>query len=149
MNKLTWLHISDLHFRAPQNDDFRIMREALLRDVDELAAKESLIPDFIVITGDLAFAGQREEYDLVQEYFDMLLKTTGVSRDRLFVIPGNHDVDHSAITPGAASIVEALNTGDKVDEFLGSSRVYRSPGKMPGTLERGGNRSENSEGGHG
>lgn len=120
MSKLTWLHISDLHFRAPQDHDFSIMREALLRDVSEFATKESLIPDFVFVTGDLAFAGQREEYDLVQEFLDKLLKATGISKDQLFIIPGNHDVDRGAITPGAASIVEALYTRDRVNEFLDS-----------------------------
>ncbi len=120
MSKLTWLHISDLHFRAPQNPSFDLMRQALLRDVNELAAKESLIPDLIFVTGDLAFSGHAKEYDLVQQFFDKLLKTAGVAKDRLFVIPGNHDVDRSAITPGATSIVESLYTRDKVNEFLGS-----------------------------
>jgi len=51
---------------------------------------------------------------------DDLIKTTNLAKERLFVIPGNHDIDRSAITRGVASIVNDLNTRDAVNEFLGS-----------------------------
>ena len=49
--------------------------------------------DFILATGDLAFSGKAEEYKLVGAFFDALSDASGVPKDRIFCIPGNHDID--------------------------------------------------------
>jgi 3',5'-cyclic AMP phosphodiesterase CpdA len=105
---LTWLHLSDLHFRESRAYDENIVLQALLRDVTERIRDDGLRPDFAVITGDLAFSGKPAEYALATRFLDELLKTTGLSRQQLFLVPGNHDVDRSRITGGAQAITDAL-----------------------------------------
>ena len=60
---LNYLHLSDLHFRtgdkARENDQDAVT-DSLLKAIQEHISSEPL--DFIVITGDIAFSGQREEY---------------------------------------------------------------------------------------
>jgi 3',5'-cyclic AMP phosphodiesterase CpdA len=118
MTMLTWLHISDLHFRASQTYNANVVLRALLRDIAERIQADGLRPDFIAATGDVAFSGQPDEYKLAREFFETLLAATGVPRDRLFVVPGNHDVSRSLITLGAKSIGAALTDRDSVNTLL-------------------------------
>ncbi|MBN1889891.1 MAG: metallophosphoesterase [Thermoflexales bacterium] len=117
MNTLTWLHLSDLHFRPSQSYNANIVLKSLLQDVKE-RLQDGLKPDLIVVTGDVAFSGQADEYQLAGEFFDALLKTTGLGRSRLFVVPGNHDVDRRLISFGAAAIGKSLTDRDKVNTLL-------------------------------
>jgi hypothetical protein len=96
MTKLTWLHLSDWH---QTGKDFKRqkLRDALIRDIEHRLAgiSRSLDTiDFIVFSGDVAWLGKQEEYQAAaSEFFDPLLRAAGVSRDRLFIVPGNHDLD--------------------------------------------------------
>ncbi len=103
MPALTWLHLSDLHFRTEDLhawDEDLVLRR-LLDDVRQRVA-EGLAPDLIFVTGDLAFSGAPAEYALARAFFDDLLAATDLPKDRLFLVPGNHDVDRkrSASGPG-------------------------------------------------
>ena len=101
---ITILHLSDLHFRAGDKLDQynrQVVMEELLRDIAERTSRigamvESI--DLIVISGDLAFSGDEEEYSqLERELLDSLSKSSNIAHDRLFTVPGNHDVDRSQI----------------------------------------------------
>ena len=62
--KLTWLHVSDLHFGhgdAHYRFDQQGVMGAILRDAEE-RAKLLGPPDLIFVTGDIAFSGQKEQY---------------------------------------------------------------------------------------
>jgi len=115
---LTWLHLSDLHFRGSRSYDENIVLKALLRDVADRIEKEGLQPDFIAITGDVAFSGKPDEYKLAGTFFDELLKTTKLPSERLFVVPGNHDVDRSQVTPGAQAMTDALSDRNRTNAIL-------------------------------
>jgi len=117
---LTWLHLSDLHFRASQTYNANVVLKALLRDIAERIQPDNLRPDFIAVTGDVAFSGQPDEYKLAQDFFDKLLAATGVPRERLFVVPGNHDASRGLVGIGAQSISAALTDRDKVNTLLNS-----------------------------
>jgi predicted phosphodiesterase len=119
MSTVTWLHISDLHFRASQTYDANVVLRALLLDVAERMAEDRLCPDFIVVTGDIAFSGQAAEYALAGVFFDELLKTTGLTKERLFLVPGNHDVDRGLITAGAKAIGHSLQDRGSANAVLG------------------------------
>jgi len=117
---ITWLHLSDLHFRIKSELDSNIVLEALREDVDRLThpRENNLSPDFIVVTGDIAFSGDRAEYEKAGKFFDDLLNTVGLPKSRLFVIPGNHDVDRSVISGLSAEAGSTLNSREKANEFL-------------------------------
>ncbi len=67
----------------------------MLKMISELENK----PDFVIITGDLAYSGKPEEYKAVHNFCDELLKASKLAQDRLYFVPGNHDVDRSRIKP--------------------------------------------------
>jgi nucleoside phosphorylase/predicted MPP superfamily phosphohydrolase len=119
---VTWLHISDLHWRESEAYDANVVAQALLRD---LAKRSEIAPclehiDFIFVTGDIAFASKPEEYVLAQRFLDDLRRTTRVRKDHLFVVPGNHDVDRGAISDEALDIVSRCAKRPAVNELLGN-----------------------------
>jgi len=102
-NIITWLHLSDLHFKSGKEaEQFnrKIVLDSLWIDIRKQIQK-GLKPDFIFFTGDVAFHGKKDEYDLaIEQFFEPLLKHTGLSKDRLFIVPGNHDIDRDKIAQG-------------------------------------------------
>jgi len=90
---LRFLHLSDFHLRPKlvrRFDQDRVLGGL----IDFLERERSRFPlDAIFITGDLGFSGKADEYALVVEFFERLLEVTGVAPQRIFVVPGNHDVD--------------------------------------------------------
>jgi predicted MPP superfamily phosphohydrolase len=100
------LHISDIHFRAPHcldpdQDPDRPYRTRLLRDVRALVAEHGPV-SAILIGGDIAFKGAPEEYRTAMVWIRELAAVAGCPLERVFVIPGNHDVDRSVILNNAA-----------------------------------------------
>lgn len=118
---LTWLHLSDLHMRRDELDNLRVVLKALWNDLPAQIDKLGGRLDFIAFTGDIAYSGKAEEYELAGEnFFQPLLKTTGLSRAKLFIVPGNHDVDWRAIRYLKPDIPASLTNRAKVTEFLES-----------------------------
>ena len=87
--------------------------------------------DFVVFTGDVAWHGKKEEYDWAAEhFFRPLLDQVGLSADRLFVVPGNHDLDLDVVDAIASKGVASLKTRAEVDRLLesdGTRRALLSP----------------------
>jgi predicted MPP superfamily phosphohydrolase len=92
---IRFLHVSDFHLRparVARYEQDRVL-DGLVRFLERDRAGFPL--DLMFVTGDLAFSGKAEEYALVVELLRKLLAATGVPPARLFVVPGNHDVDRS------------------------------------------------------
>ena len=94
MAGITWLHLSDWH---QQGKDFhqQVIRDALLEDIRNRASINPDLAkiDFLVFSGDVAFSGQAEEYQAAIKFlFDPLLAASKLDPNRLFIIPGNHDL---------------------------------------------------------
>jgi len=110
--KLTWLHISDIHFHPKTEWRDSAARDALLEYLqDTYGHNESLRPDLIFCTGDIAF-GQTgssplvDQYEQAKAFFESLLGVCGqnslpLPKERLFVVPGNHDINRKSINSDA------------------------------------------------
>ena len=122
MHTITWLHLSDLHFQ--KNDEYNrgVVLDALWKDISERVERINSDLgkiDFICITGDIAYHGKTEEYELaIEQFFQPLLTHTGLDWEKLFIVPGNHDIVQSAVTSGAKSIGDALQTRDQITKFM-------------------------------
>jgi len=90
---IRFLHLSDLHLVPPATrryDQSRVLDGLLAL----LARDRPTFPlDLVFVTGDLAQSGKPDEYALIIELLTKLMTTTGVPAERVFVVPGNHDVD--------------------------------------------------------
>ncbi|HEU0002556.1 MAG TPA: metallophosphoesterase [Ktedonobacteraceae bacterium] len=91
---IQWLHLSDIHMGKDE-----LGQEQMSKGLIKYFDKEQLRPDIIFITGDIANKGKETEYQqFSQVFFSRLLdkmKSIHGSEGgkRIFVIPGNHDVD--------------------------------------------------------
>jgi hypothetical protein len=88
------LHISDLHERGPrESESWR--RRCVLGPAWEQNLKQLLEDgpvDLVCFTGDAADWGLADEYQAATDRFLELLERTRLSPERLFLVPGNHDV---------------------------------------------------------
>lgn len=102
MPVINWLHLSDWHegSRPFKHDEDRIeLRKRLLADIHDRTDIDRRLShiNFIVISGDIANAGSRQEYqDAQNTLIKPLLDTCGLQdaqTSKVFICPGNHDLD--------------------------------------------------------
>ena len=95
------LHLSDIHFKAPEClspefDPDRPIRSYMVQDIRQQVA--DLGPaTAILISGDIAFKGAEEEYKTATTWITELCAVAGCPPERVFVVPGNHDVSRAII----------------------------------------------------
>lgn len=103
MTTLSWLHLSDLHLLGTEekNSVARARFDDLLGDIRKFTKDHGLTLDAVFFTGDVAFSGKKPQYDEAAVWFDEILDVCALSgkRDRLFLVPGNHDVDRDEVNP--------------------------------------------------
>lgn len=92
------LHLSDIHFREPEclqsdTDVDKPTRTRLLADVVGLCREKHV--DAILVGGDIAFKAHPDEFATATTWLKDLADRTGCRQDRIYVVPGNHDVDRS------------------------------------------------------
>jgi tetratricopeptide (TPR) repeat protein len=110
---LTWLHISDFHIRGGDPYDRDRVLQALVRAVSEYHAI-GRSPDLIFATGDISHAGKPPEYELAGKFFDDILSAAKLDKSRLFVIPGNHDVDRDF----GIGLARTLPSSEQADKYF-------------------------------
>lgn len=95
------LNVSDIHFRAPQclkpdTDPDLPYRTRMLQDLREQVRIHGNV-GAILIAGDVAFKGDPAEYRVAESWIHDLVDATNCHLERVFVVPGNHDVDRRVI----------------------------------------------------
>ena len=119
LDKISWLHLSDFHFRAGvDNFSQEVSFGALARDIPSRLSVEFPL-QFIAVTGDIAFSGQPSEYELALGFFSSLLGDLGLDAERLCIVPGNHDVDRGRQSFLYKGVWSSLTSQRDIDEFLG------------------------------
>jgi hypothetical protein len=107
----SWLHLSDIHVghgSATHGWDQMLVLQRLREDIEHcLHDMERRFPCYpwlnaVLITGDLAFSGgskrkhpmsRQGEYAAAGKWLDEVCRTLGLDRDRVWMVPGNHDID--------------------------------------------------------
>lgn len=117
---LSFIHLSDIHFRTFSGDPFDIdenLRSELIYDISHNLTKEISSIDGILVCGDIAFSGQAIEYKVAIEFLERICDLLKIEKSHIFCVPGNHDVDQN-ITRSSAS-VKALQ--DKLEQTKNST----------------------------
>jgi predicted phosphodiesterase len=129
--RLQFLHISDLHAKGPRETEpwrrRRVLGDAWLRNLETLIQEEGTI-HFVFFTGDAAQSGKPEEYAEVTDFFRALCQELGIGLDRLFVVPGNHDIDRDVHAGAWESTRMRLAA---TTDLLGVSRWMNGIGSGP------------------
>ena len=110
---VTWLHVSDFHFRPVDSYDRNAVLQALVEAVDRFR-QQGRKPDLIFATGDIGYSGQAGDYQSAGQFFNALLLAAGLEKRHLFVVPGNHDVDRK----GGKGLCRTLSSSDEADHYF-------------------------------
>ena len=128
--EISFIHLSDIHFRKTSGSSVDIdadLRNAILTDI-KINAK-SILKNVkgILVGGDIAFAGQKKEYDFAREFLKEMTEQLGIDEKNVYCVPGNHDVNQALIKKSdsilnAQSKIEEAKTIDEADP-TGSKRM--------------------------
>ena len=91
MANITILHLSDLHIKSSTDDTLNLF-QYIVTAISRRVVDSELI--LILVSGDIAFSGKKEEYDATTSLFREL--ASGVNDlfkkpVRWVLVPGNHD----------------------------------------------------------
>ena len=91
------LHLSDIHF-GRDNPQYKVRGEfvkkkEILRDLLVSISDNTMKPDHIIVTGDIAWFGKKKDFDEALVWFKELLRVTNLSGSDITFCPGNHDVN--------------------------------------------------------
>lgn len=113
---ITWLHVSDFHFSASMADDGydidNVLRP-LLASMSE-HSNEFGSPDLVFVTGDIGYSGQSGDYQVAKRFFDRLVEACGTTKQALWMVPGNHDIDRSA----GKALLRTLGGTEAADDWF-------------------------------
>ena len=105
------VHLSDIHLS--QNNNIAVLKKSEIANTICNNVKEC-DHTFIITSGDIAFSGKNDEYDLAIEFYGELekkLKESQICFDFLFV-PGNHDCNFEGDLSVRNLILDGLNNDE-------------------------------------
>ena len=120
------LHLSDIHFRKGEvgtaMDPNAHLRSELLRDAVAQCELIGAVPDAVLVSGDVAFAGESDEYAYALSWLDKLCRGCGTTLSAVFVIPGNHDVARSV---ASRTLIQAIHRAIKTTNDITLDSLLR------------------------
>jgi predicted phosphodiesterase len=98
MERIVLVHLSDIHFTGSSGTSVHDLdsevRNEILRDAATVA-KELGGATGVLVTGDIAFSGQRNQYEKAASWLLEFCRAIGCPDESVWVVPGNHDVDRN------------------------------------------------------
>ncbi len=123
MSVIAWLHISDFHFRTGVDNFSQEQACQSLLESATSAVDNGQHLAFAVITGDIAFSGQRSEYQEASAFLAELAAATGISTSAFYFVPGNHDVDRTVNELAYEGGLSKITSQELVDHYLSEDRI--------------------------
>lgn len=109
-NNVNVLHISDIHFGMESSTETTMIAHRenalneLLRTLSILKKEDK--PDIVVISGDIAWQGKDDAYNIAKKWILELLAALELSTQQLVICAGNHDINRNkamGISPPSTS----------------------------------------------
>jgi predicted MPP superfamily phosphohydrolase len=127
MGKISFIHLSDIHFRRSSGNIADIdndLREAIITDIETNAKIVLTDVKGILVTGDIAFSGRMDEYENAKVFLKQITDIFPIKQSAIFCVPGNHDVDQDVPKTSPAvynaqckiARAESLDDADKIFE---------------------------------
>lgn len=111
--KVVIYHISDLHLEKKK--DIKVRQVYKMVDVLNSIGRFDAV--LIVVSGDIAFSGKREQYDVAFHLFGVIINNIKKKFNKsvyMMAVPGNHDVDLSK-DEGHKAIQDKIRSGITVE----------------------------------
>lgn len=139
------LHLSDLHIDTSHLRDQKIVLKALFADISAEVTTNGAF-DLVFFTGDLIAKGGYSLENIQaakDEFLDPLIIAASIPAERLFIVPGNHDVNIKQQSKNLALSRLALDTNEAQTQYLDEATLVATPAtgleefnKLIGTLKR-------------
>lgn len=119
--KLLIAHLSDIHLRSA-TDEVLFRAESIAKAIVSWSAEIHLC--VLAVTGDVAHAGLKEQYELAEQLFNQIVDNIKKSKDTLEVllvaVPGNHDCNFDIGGQLRQMALDriAAQPGEKVDQSV-------------------------------
>jgi predicted MPP superfamily phosphohydrolase/tetratricopeptide (TPR) repeat protein len=97
MSEINIIHLSDLHINNKQDSNCTMIQESLENDIINIVEKSGLKIDIIVISGDLIDKGDTDAFQSIANMISNLLEKLELSKERLLIVPGNHDIPRTKV----------------------------------------------------
>src|SRR5262245_10776455 len=114
-----WVHLSDIHVGHGDKShgwDQELVLDRLVEDLPKARELGAPQPDALLVTGDVAFSGagrSADEYERAEKRLLQIGGAVGLGADRIFTVPGNHDVNRGADkSPFVGTFIEGLRKGE-------------------------------------
>lgn len=122
---ITWVHLSDIHYSLELKDLRERVMARLEVDLAKVLEQHNLRPDLLFLTGDLAHGkldkhkGEQfaDQFSRAGALIERLKTKLSLHTDRIFVVPGNHDVDRGCVFEDHRNWLDEA-TPDKIHRLI-------------------------------
>lgn len=121
---IAYIHLSDIHFGQEKGGQVIIHDDAKERLIEDVVISVAALPNKrangIIVTGDIAYAGKSDEYTAAGAWLDRITQAAGCEITDIQIVPGNHDVDLTRISPATKLMLRGIITNgeSELDEYL-------------------------------
>lgn len=106
------LHLSDVHIKSAKDP---ILKRAKSIAACVFSSLPSASKVFIVVSGDIAFSGQADQYALATTFFDEIRSAIAAEADlsvSFVIVPGNHDCDFDKNNSARKMLIKSIDESD-------------------------------------
>jgi 3',5'-cyclic AMP phosphodiesterase CpdA len=110
------LHIGDLHYKLKKNTYDQDL--AISKLLEKLNQRSDI--DFVFFTGDLVHNGSHVDAftEANEKLFQSLKKNLSLADDRIFICPGNHDIDRNVCSEALIFFIDNnIKTNEELNDF--------------------------------
>lgn len=113
---LRLLLLSDIHFLSlyEEMDPHATLRGALEKDLSDYRKAYGKI-DHILVCGDIAYKGIKEEYDKAHVFFEHICDIVGCQPEEIYIVPGNHDKNFNTPKAEIRHLIHAGLSNEKAE----------------------------------
>lgn len=127
-DSLLLLHLSDIHFQEPyclnlETDQDHPVRTAMLNDIRDMVYRIGKV-DAILISGDIAYKGNEEEYKVAAGWLSEITSIAGCSKTDIYTVPGNHDVNRTISGILTVQAARDLISKNSTTEAVRDKKLY-------------------------
>lgn len=123
-----FVHVSDIHFGQERDHSLHIHNDVKAQLIEDAAEIVAGLPggaaQGILVTGDIAQSGTREQYEDASRWLDELADRIKCPIHRVQMVPGNHDLDRKKLSTGGAKLLEYIRAGGPAEYETVFSNPY-------------------------
>lgn len=114
---VTLLHLSDFQFGFTKD---KLLHDQLLAGISVPNVNNGDRElSYLLITGDLTFSAESEQFKRARDFIEQLCSRLRLEpQANCFLVPGNHDVNRTAIGPADRHIIENLSSEEEAARVL-------------------------------